>query len=81
MSNFYGKLQGNRGMTTRCGSSGIWAQVKSWDWSIDVDMMRDVEDEEKSGNRGDVVKISTSRLSSGKELKIYVDGALITVRK
>ena len=36
MSRFYGSLQGNRGMATRCGTkdSGISAHVRGWDIGV-----------------------------------------------
>ncbi len=55
MSAFYGKLHGNRGQTTRCGSksSGITAQLRSWKRVVDCHL--GVDDD---GNEVLTVKVS-----------------------
>lgn len=48
MSEFYGTLEGNRGVATRCGtaSSGIKASVQSWDGSVQMRLCYDVDGEQ-----------------------------------
>ncbi len=45
MSEFYGSIQGNRGMATRCGtaSSGIHVSAQSWAGSVVVHLSKDDE--------------------------------------
>lgn len=40
MAKFYGKLQGNRGQATRCGtkSSGITTVAASWEGAVEVNI-------------------------------------------
>ena len=46
MAEFYGKLWGNRGVTTRCGSkrSGITCVLRSWRNEVRVELYRDSVD-------------------------------------
>lgn len=41
MANLYGRLQGNRGEATRCGSSVIRAKLETWQGSIQVVLEKD----------------------------------------
>lgn len=71
MSHFYGYLQGNRGVTTRCGSkqSGIQAHIRSW--TNDVYAWLSSDDEGK-----DQLSIDIS-----KSLKvIHINGILYRIR-
>lgn len=40
MANLYGKLWGNRGVTTRTGSSDIHAKLETWEGSVMVRLTR-----------------------------------------
>jgi len=41
MSKCYGKMQGTKGPTTRCGHEEIWAELKTWNGSVDVTVYAD----------------------------------------
>ena len=47
MSHFYGKVKGNRGEATRCGSknSGYIAVAASWDGAIEVRLIYDPKED------------------------------------
>ena len=44
MAKFYGTLQGNRGMATRCGNTSISASVQSWAGSVITQLSYDKDD-------------------------------------
>jgi len=62
MSEFYGFLQGNRGVTTRCGSkkSGIMSTLKSWNNKVTIHLYKNSDEEE-------VMRIKFQNLKSGDE--------------
>ena len=41
MAALYGRLKGNRGMTTRTGATEIWSSLETWDGSIVTELDRD----------------------------------------
>jgi len=63
MSHFYGYLEGNRGVATRCGSknSGIQAHIRSWHNDIYISLDDDEGKDELT-------------ITIPKGLKVYVNG-------
>lgn len=41
MANLYGRLQGNRGETTRMGNDVIYAKLETWHGSVAVNLFKD----------------------------------------
>lgn len=55
MAALYGRLQGNRGQTTRMGSknSGIWSRLETWEGSIRTELQADGSFEVWIGDKSD----------------------------
>ena len=73
MAHFYGRLQGNRGEATRCGSkdSGIHTTAESWTSVVRVRMGED------RGDQGVHARISVEGKYSGTALTLILDTDLI----
>lgn len=74
MATLYGRLQGNRGEATRCGSSSLNTSAETWSGSVQVHLRRDGDFEVRVGSKHSPYVALTGNVDAADPHQVYLTG-------